>query len=72
MDAGRPPCALSRRVSSSNVLGAIALHRQVRVSFWDAMIVHAAAELGCDVLWSVPQSPVAGRKAELWRSGTIE
>ena len=35
-----------------DVLSAIALHEQWRVSFWDAMIVHAAAELGCDVLWT--------------------
>ena len=36
----------------NDVLRAIALHEQAQVSFWDAMIVHAAAELGCDVLWT--------------------
>lgn len=30
----------------------IALHKQLDVSFWDAMVIHAAAELGCDVLWT--------------------
>src|SRR5213075_2982045 len=33
-----------------DVLHAIALHKQTRLNFWDAMIVHAAAEPGCDVL----------------------
>ena len=36
----------------NDVLRAIALHTQVKVSFWDAMVVHAAAESGCDVLWT--------------------
>jgi predicted nucleic acid-binding protein len=38
--------------TSDDVLGAIALHSQVNLSFWDAMVVHAAAESGCDVLWT--------------------
>lgn len=38
--------------TADDVLRAIALHKQVKVSFWDAMVVHAAAELGCDVLWT--------------------
>lgn len=37
---------------ADDVLRAIALHKQAKVSFWDAMVVHAAAELGCDVLWT--------------------
>lgn len=37
---------------ADDVIRAIALHKQASVSFWDAMIVHAAAELGCDVLWT--------------------
>lgn len=36
----------------NDVLRAIALHTQAKVSFWDAMVVHAAAESGCDVLWT--------------------
>jgi predicted nucleic acid-binding protein len=35
-----------------DVLRAIALHRLAKVAFWDAMVVHAAAELKCDVLWT--------------------
>lgn len=35
-----------------DVLSAIALHTKANLSFWDAMIVEAAAESGCDVLWS--------------------
>jgi predicted nucleic acid-binding protein len=38
--------------TADDVLAAIALHRRSGVSFWDAMIVHAAAESGCDVLWT--------------------
>jgi predicted nucleic acid-binding protein len=38
--------------TSDDVLAPIALHKQVNVGFWDAMIVHAAAESGCDVLWT--------------------
>jgi predicted nucleic acid-binding protein len=37
---------------ADDVLRAIALQKQTKLSFWDAMIVHAAAELGCDVLWT--------------------
>ncbi|HXR97306.1 MAG TPA: PIN domain-containing protein [Terriglobales bacterium] len=35
-----------------DVLAAIHIQRSQRLSFWDAMVVHAAAELGCGVLWS--------------------
>lgn len=38
--------------TAEDVLAAIGLHRQARISFWDAMVVQAAAELGCDVLWT--------------------
>jgi predicted nucleic acid-binding protein len=38
--------------TSDDVLEAVALHRRTGVSFWDAMIANAAAELGCDVLWT--------------------
>lgn len=37
---------------ADDVVEAIALHRRAAVSFWDAMIVHCAAKLGCDVLYS--------------------
>jgi predicted nucleic acid-binding protein len=31
---------------------AIAIHRRYAISFWDAMIVRSAAQLGCATLWS--------------------
>jgi predicted nucleic acid-binding protein len=37
---------------AGDVLGAIALHKQAHISFWDAMILQAAAESGCDLLWT--------------------
>jgi predicted nucleic acid-binding protein len=38
--------------TADDVLGAIGLQKQARISFWDAMVVRAAAESGCDVLWT--------------------
>ena len=38
--------------SANDVLEAIALHKRTQVNFWDAMVVQAAAELGCQVLWT--------------------
>jgi predicted nucleic acid-binding protein len=38
--------------TADDVLAAIALHTHARIGFWDAMIVLAAAESGCDVLWT--------------------
>ena len=38
--------------SADDVLDAIALHAKAKIGFWDAMIVVAAAESGCDVLWT--------------------
>jgi predicted nucleic acid-binding protein len=35
-----------------DVLNAITLQKEARLSFWDAMVVTAASELGCDVLWT--------------------
>lgn len=37
---------------SGDVLAAVGLHRRHGISFWDAMIVHSAATLGCTVLYS--------------------
>ena len=36
----------------TDVLAAIDLQKQARLSFWDAMVVRAAAESGCDTLWT--------------------
>ena len=38
--------------TADDVLVAIALQKKARVSFWDAMVIHAATESGCDVLWT--------------------
>ena len=38
--------------TADDVLGAIGLQKQAQIGFWDAMVVRAAAELGCDVLWT--------------------
>jgi predicted nucleic acid-binding protein len=38
--------------SADDVLAAIAIQQQSDISFWDAMIVRAAAEAQCDVLWT--------------------
>lgn len=35
-----------------DVLDAIAVQHRWQVSFWDAMVIHAAQALGCGVLWS--------------------
>lgn len=38
--------------TADDVLSAIGLHTQAKIGLWDAMIVVAAAEPGCDVLWT--------------------
>ena len=38
--------------TADDVLGAIGLQKEAKLHFWDAMIVQAAAESGCDVLWT--------------------
>ncbi len=38
--------------TADDVLGAIALHAEAKIGFWDAMVVLASAESGCDVLWT--------------------
>ena len=38
--------------TADDVLAAIQLQQQAGLNFWDAMVVEAAAELGCDVLWT--------------------
>ena len=37
---------------ADDVIDAIGLHAEARIGFWDAMIVLAAAESGCNVLWT--------------------
>ena len=40
------------RFAADDVIAAIELHRLNRISFWDAMIVHAARLAGTDLLYS--------------------
>ncbi len=40
------------RFEAKDVIAAIELHRLVRISFWDALIVHAARVSGAAVLYS--------------------
>jgi predicted nucleic acid-binding protein len=37
---------------AEDVLGAIDLQQRQRTSFWDAMILWSALQLGCDMIWS--------------------
>jgi predicted nucleic acid-binding protein len=37
---------------ADDVLGAISLHQQTGISFWDAMMVRSAIEIGCEVIYS--------------------
>ena len=38
--------------TAGDALAAIGLHAQAKLGFWDAMIVRAAAESACDILWT--------------------
>jgi predicted nucleic acid-binding protein len=38
--------------AADDVLAAISIHQGTGISFWDAMIVRSAAEIGCEVLYS--------------------
>lgn len=40
-----------------DVLAAVEIHRSAQVSFWDAMILRSANELGCGVLYSEDLNP---------------
>ena len=37
---------------AEDVLSAVDLHQRQQISFWDAMIVHSSAKLGCQILYS--------------------
>jgi predicted nucleic acid-binding protein len=40
------------RFTEEDVIASIELHRAARISFWDAMIVHAAREAGATALYT--------------------
>ncbi len=37
---------------SKDVLEAISIQQRYKISFWDAMIIQSAIQLGCQVIWS--------------------
>jgi predicted nucleic acid-binding protein len=37
---------------AEDVLGAIDIQKHYQISFWDAMIVQSAIDLGCSLIWS--------------------
>lgn len=43
--------------NTNSVIAAIDLHERYQVSFWDAMILQSALELGCSTLWSEDLNP---------------
>ncbi len=45
------------RFHADDVIAAIELHRLKQISFWDAMIVHAARSVGAAVLYSEDLQP---------------
>lgn len=47
------------RFDASDVIAAIELHRLTQVSFWDALIVHAARSAGAVLLYSEDLQPGA-------------
>ena len=40
-----------------DVLDAVRLQKRYQISFWDAMILASAAQLGCQILWSEDLNP---------------
>ena len=38
--------------TADDVLAAIMLHKEAKLSFWDAMVVEAATQSACDILWT--------------------
>ena len=47
------------RLDAGDVIAAIELHRLTRISFWDALIVHAARSAGAAVLYTEDLQPGA-------------
>jgi predicted nucleic acid-binding protein len=47
------------RFDASDVIAAIELHRLTQISFWDALIVHAARSAGAVVLYTEDLQPEA-------------
>jgi predicted nucleic acid-binding protein len=45
------------RPGVEDILDAIRFHNRYQISFWDAMIVVSALQLGCDTIWSEDLNP---------------
>ena len=45
------------RFEASDVIKAIELHRLAKISFWDALIIHAARSVGAAVLYTEDLQP---------------
>lgn len=43
---------LIHRPGHSDVLRACQLHRRYKLSWWDAMVLNSAMEVGCSILWT--------------------
>ena len=43
--------------AGDDVLAAISIHQDTGISFWDAMIIRSAAEIGCTLLYSEDLNP---------------
>ena len=48
-DLAKWPC---HRPGGADVLAAIDLQEELKISFWDAMILNSARQMGCSVLWT--------------------
>jgi predicted nucleic acid-binding protein len=46
------PLAADVAAEVEDVKQAIAIHQRYAISFWDAMVVRSATQLGCATLWS--------------------
>lgn len=43
--------------TTADILGAIDIQMRYQISFWDALIVRSAAQVGCDRIWSEDLNP---------------
>jgi predicted nucleic acid-binding protein len=53
--------------AADDVLAAIGIHQRTGISFWDAMIVRSAAEIGCVVLHSKASTLARKTPESVWR-----
>ena len=45
-------CWTIHRLEHADLMRAVRLQRRHRISWWDALIINSAIELGCEILWS--------------------